>query len=110
MIERTQTLDRVFHSLCDPTRRDILQLVSRRRLTVGAVAKQYERQMSLAAVSKHLQVLERAKLVRKRRHGREQVVEFSPAALKDAEAYLERYRALWEERLDRLEVHLKTKN
>jgi len=110
MIERPQRLDRVFASLSDPTRRDILRRVSYRRFTVSEVAKLYERHMSLAAVSKHLQVLERAQLVRKRRHGRTQIIEICPAALKGAEAYLERYRALWEGRLDRLEAYLKTKN
>jgi DNA-binding transcriptional ArsR family regulator len=110
MVEYGARLDTVFHSLSDPTRRDILRRVSRDRLTVSKVAKIYERQMSLAAVSKHLMVLERASLIRKRRHGREQVVELSPAALKDAKAYLERYRVMWEGRLDRLEAYLKTKN
>jgi DNA-binding transcriptional ArsR family regulator len=63
--------------------------------------------LTFAAVSKHLQVLERAKLVRKRRRGREQRVLLSPGGLKQADKYLEQYRKMWEERLDRLEVFLK---
>lgn len=107
MVEHNTKLDAVFHSLADPTRRDILRRVSRRTLTVGEVARLYERQLSLAAVSKHLMVLERAGLVRKRRHGREQQVELSPKALRDAGGYLERYREAWEGRLGRLDKFLK---
>lgn len=99
---RTAALDAVFGSLADPTRRDIVARVSRQPLTIGAIAGPYARTMSLAAVSKHVAVLERAMLVRKRRRGREQVVELSPGALQKADRYLERYRQAWEARLDSL--------
>src|ERR1700734_4113880 len=105
MVDNQTRLDSVFASLADPTRRDILKRVSRKELSVGDIAKSYD--LTLQAISKDLAVLEKAKLVRKRRRGREQFVSLSPAALKDADTYLEKYRELWEERLDRLEEFLK---
>lgn len=107
MVEYSTALDAVFSSLADPTRRDMLKRLTRRPLTVSAIAGPYAGSMSLAAVSKHLGVLERAHLIRKRRRGREQVVELSPAALKRVDRYLERYREFWEEHLDRLDAYLK---
>ena len=98
-------LDDVFRSLADPTRRDMLRRLRPGERSVGELAEHY--QLTFAAVSKHLQVLERAKLVRKRRSGREQRVELSPAGLKRADEYLEPYRKLWEKKLDRLEGFLK---
>jgi DNA-binding transcriptional ArsR family regulator len=107
MVERQMRLDSIFGSLADPTRRDILKRVSRRELSVGDIAKPYD--LSLQAISKHLVVLEKAKLIRKRRRGREQFVSVSPPALKDASEFLEKYRELWEGRLDRLEAFLQKK-
>jgi DNA-binding transcriptional ArsR family regulator len=60
MVEYTPSLDSIFGSLADPTRRDILQRVAGRELTVSQIAEPYD--LSLAAVSKHLKILERAKL------------------------------------------------
>lgn len=111
MVEQSR-LSAVFGSLADPTRRDILRRVADRELSVNEVASAYARQMSLAAVSKHLRVLEEAGLVRKRKAGKQHLVALSPPALKDATHYLERYRELWEERLDSLDKYLQgvTKN
>jgi DNA-binding transcriptional ArsR family regulator len=97
-------LDAIFASLADPTRRDILKRVCRKELSVGDIAKPYD--LTLQAISKHLQVLEKAKLVRKRKRGREQFVALSPAALKEADVYLKKYRQFWDERLDRLQALL----
>lgn len=107
MIECNPHLDLVFASLADATRRDILQRVAAQELSVGEIASSYE--ISLAAVSKHLVVLERAQLVAKRREGKLQIATLSPPALTDASAYLERYRQIWESRLDRLESYLEQK-
>lgn len=104
MVEHNARLDLVFGSLSDTTRRDILRRVARRELSVGEIASSYD--ISLAAVSKHLVVLERAGLVTKRREGKLQVATFAPAALSDASRHLERYRDIWESRLDRLERYL----
>jgi DNA-binding transcriptional ArsR family regulator len=100
-------LDLTFSSLSDPTRRDILRRIQKKELTVSEIAKSYE--MSLAAISKHLMVLEKAKLIEKHRKGRQQFIALSPPALKDASEYLKRYKDLWERRLDRLEELLKEK-
>ena len=104
MVECNPHLDLVFASLADATRRDILQRVAARELSVGEIALSYD--ISLAAVSKHLVVLERARLVSKRREGKLQIATLSPPALTDASAHLERYRDIWESRLDRLEAYL----
>lgn len=105
MVEYNTKLDAIFQSLADPTRRDMLRRLAPGEQTVGELARQYK--LSFASVSKHLQVLERAKLVRKKRSGREQRVTLSPAGLKQADKYLEQYRVMWEEKLDRLEIFLK---
>jgi DNA-binding transcriptional ArsR family regulator len=107
MIECNPHLDLVFASLADATRRDILQRVAARELSVGEIASSYD--ISLAAVSKHVVVLERARLVAKRREGKLQIATLSPPALTDASAHLERYRHIWESRLDRLESYLEQK-
>ncbi len=104
MVERHARLDLVFGSLSDTTRRDILRRVAGRELSVGEIAASYD--ISLAAVSKHLVVLEKARLVTKRREGKLQIVGLSPAGLTDASRHLERYRDIWESRLDRLEKYL----
>jgi DNA-binding transcriptional ArsR family regulator len=108
MVEYTFPLDSVFGSLADPTRRDILDRVAGRELTVSEIAQPYD--MSLAAVSKHLKILEKAQLIIKRRRGKEQLVSMRPQALSDASEYLERYIHLWEERLDSLGTYLESTN
>ncbi len=102
MVEYTMNLDSVFGSLADPTRRDILQRLTRSELSVNEIANPYD--MSLAAVSKHLKILEKARLVIKRRKGKQQIVELAPKTLNEANDYLERYRQMWEERYDALEI------
>jgi DNA-binding transcriptional ArsR family regulator len=105
MVEYTLSLDSIFGSLADPTRRDILQRVAGQELTVGEIAQPYD--MSLAAISKHLKVMERAKLIIKRRKGKEQMVRLAPRAFADASEYLEWYKQRWESRFDSLENYLK---
>lgn len=104
-MEQALNLDNIFGSLADPTRRDILRRVAEADLTVGEIAQGYS--LSLAAVSKHLKILERAKLIIKRRQGKQQYVQIAPYAFRDATEYLEWYRGLWEQRLDALEELLK---
>ena len=104
MVEYTLPLDSIFSSLGDPTRRDILSRLSSGRLNVSEVAEPYD--MSLAAVSKHLKILEQAKLIMKRRKGKEQIVSLRPETMMQAAAYIQQYEQLWNERLDRLEQFL----
>lgn len=101
-------LDTIFGALADPTRRDILRRVSTHQLTISQLAERYN--LTFAAVSKHLMVLEKAKLIIKRKIGRKQYVQASPAGLKDADEYLEFYRRQWQDRLDSLGDYLKSIN
>jgi len=101
MIEYTLQLDSVFGSLADPTRRDILKRVSRRELSISEVASIYPQ--SLAAISKHLQILEKARLIIKRRQGKQHLVSLSPHAFKTAADYLQNYEEIWRGRFDALE-------
>lgn len=102
MVESRQ-LDTIFHALADGTRRAILHNVSQRRRTVTELAQQYP--MSLAAVSKHLDVLERSSLIRRERHGRERIVSLNPHPLEAAQDWLAFYQKFWSEGLDRLQTH-----
>lgn len=105
MVEYTVQLDSVFYSLSDPTRRDILQRVAGFEHTIGELARKYD--ISFAAVSKHVQVLQKAKLITKRKEGKQQMVSLAPGALKGADEYLEQYRQMWEERFNKLDSLLK---
>lgn len=100
-----QTLDTIFSSLADPTRRDILARVARAELSVSELVQQYN--MSFAAISKHIKVLERAQLVIKRREGKKHMVSLAPGALMSADEYLEQYRMMWQSRHDKLDRLLK---
>jgi DNA-binding transcriptional ArsR family regulator len=97
-------LDLIFQSLADATRRDILRRLSQAEQTISELARPYA--MSLAAIAKHVGVLERAGLVTKERTGKEKVVHVVPATLKAAEAHLSEYEKLWAERFDSLEALL----
>jgi DNA-binding transcriptional ArsR family regulator len=104
MVEYTFSLDSVFGSLADPTRRDILQRIASAELSVSEIAEPYD--LTLAAVSKHLKILEKARLVVKRRQGKQQLVSLSPYAFKDAAEYMDFYKKLLKERMDSLEEFL----
>jgi DNA-binding transcriptional ArsR family regulator len=91
--------DLVFHALADATRRDIVEVALRGELSVSALGRRYP--MSLTAVQKHVAVLERAGLVRKRRAGREQLVGTDMAAVRDAGRLLGRLEEIWRDRLER---------
>ncbi len=93
--------DRLFAALGDRTRRDILTRVLREEQSVSALARHYP--MTLTAVQKHVTVLCTADLVRKRRHGREQLVSGNPDALRDAVALLDALEQTWRHRLDAID-------
>src|SRR5450432_3598291 len=94
-------LSAAFAALADPTRRAILARLASGETSVTELAKPFE--MSLPAVSKHLKVLERAGLIARGRAAQWRPCRLEPAALKDVDDWLEVYRRLWEDRLDRLE-------
>ena len=95
-------------ALADPTRRAILRRLMRGEARVTQLAKPFA--MSLAAVSKHIRVLEQARLVRRRRVWREHRVSFNPGPLESAAAWIERQRAFWTPRLDALEAALRAED
>ncbi|MBP8822979.1 MAG: winged helix-turn-helix transcriptional regulator [Flavobacteriales bacterium] len=96
-----RTLDRTLTALADPTRRAILQRLSSGEARVTDVARPFK--MSLNAVSKHILVLERAKLVQRRKVGREHFLSYRPEPLDAAAKWMEETRAFWGSRLDALE-------
>jgi DNA-binding transcriptional ArsR family regulator len=97
-----KSLDRTLMALADPTRRAILHRLSRDgEARVTDLAKPFR--MSLNSVSKHIRVLEEARLVRRRRLGREHILSFSCKPLDEAAAWIEAHRVFWNERLDALE-------
>ncbi|HEX5456502.1 MAG TPA: metalloregulator ArsR/SmtB family transcription factor [Candidatus Saccharimonadales bacterium] len=104
MVEYTMQLDSIFGALADSTRRDILRRIARGEMSISEIAEPYS--LTFAAISKHLKVLEKAKLITKRRRGKEQVVYLAPKAFASAEEYLEFYRSLWEDRLNSLDKYL----
>jgi DNA-binding transcriptional ArsR family regulator len=93
--------DQVFHALADATRRDIVALVLQGEHSVSDLARRYP--MSFAAVQKHVTVLERAGLVTKRRHGREQRVSGRVETLRHARGLLDRLEAVWRGRVERID-------
>jgi DNA-binding transcriptional ArsR family regulator len=97
-------LDSIFHALSDSTRRSILRDVSAKEKTVGEVAKPYA--MSLAAVSKHLKVLEEAELIARERRGNFQIVRLNAKSLRPAEEWLAFYERFWSEKIDSLQRYL----
>ena len=98
------SLDSVFGALADPTRRDILRRVAGNQLSISQIAKEYN--LTFAAVSKHLMVLEKAKLIIKRRVGRRQFVRAHPTGLKDAAEYLDWYKSFMGAQYESLEIYL----
>jgi DNA-binding transcriptional ArsR family regulator len=101
-------LTATFSALADPTRRSILDQLSKGEATVGELAAPLH--MSLPAVSKHLKVLERAGLLQRRRHGRQHIMNFDGANLANAAAWIEHYQKFWEGNFDRLAAFLEKEN
>jgi DNA-binding transcriptional ArsR family regulator len=97
-------LDRVFGALADPTRRRIVERLSRRELTVGEIAAEFE--ISQPAISKHVRVLEVSGLLQRRIEGRVHYCSLSPEAMESAAKWLDKQRAYWNASLDRLDALL----
>ena len=97
-------LNRTFAALADPTRRRILAHLAKGDQSVTRLARPHA--MSLPAVSKHLRVLEKAGLLRRRRYGRVHQLNLEAEPLRKAAAWVEEYRKFWEGSLDRLAAYL----
>jgi DNA-binding transcriptional ArsR family regulator len=100
----TDRLSATFAALADPTRRAILARLALGQTSVTELAEPFR--MSLPAVSKHLKVLERAGLIARGREAQWRPCRLEPDALKRIDEWLESYRSLWSDRLDRLDTYL----
>jgi len=99
-MSRQPDIDRVFHALGDPTRRAILEQLSRGPVSVSRLAEPLE--ITLAAVVQHLQILEESGLVQTEKLGRVRTCRIEPAGLSVAAKWIGDRRTTWERRLDRL--------
>lgn len=106
-LDSDEALNRMFRALADGTRRDILTRALTDTPSVSALAARYE--MSFAAVQKHVAVLERAGLVQKRAHGREQRVSTNHARLRRAAELLDYFETIWRQRVAQLDEVLQPK-
>ncbi len=104
MLNQSAPLDLMFQALADPTRRFMVERLSRGPASVSELAKPLA--MSLPAVVQHLQVLQASGLVRSEKVGRVRTCRIEPAALRTAEEWIAARRAVWERRLDRLGEYL----
>jgi DNA-binding transcriptional ArsR family regulator len=101
MVDDLAAMDGVFHALASRARRDMLARLSAGPLTVGQLAAPLD--MSLAAAAKHVQVLERAGLIRRTIEGRRHICRLEPGPLASAHAWLAFYQRHWSERLGALD-------
>lgn len=100
MLKYRAELDLVFQALADPTRRGMVERLTRGPASVSELARPLD--MSLPAVMQHLQVLETSGLVRSEKVGRVRTCRIEPASLRQAEGWITQRRTTWERRLDRL--------
>jgi DNA-binding transcriptional ArsR family regulator len=106
-MSREARLDAVFSALSDGTRRRIVARLADGPASVTELAEPFD--LSLPAVSKHLRVLEDARLLRRERDGRFHRCYLQPAALEDAATFIDRYRSFWEDTLDELAAYVEAK-
>lgn len=104
IIPHNPSIDIVFHALSDPTRRDILERLSQKNLTMSEVAHSYD--FSFPTITKHVAVLQKAKLVKKEKRGRENMLSLKYENLKVASDYVAFYKKYWSDQLANLETFL----
>ncbi len=102
-----QSLDTVFSAQADPTRRSIVEKLTRKRLSVNEIAAGFD--MSRPAVSKHLKVLEGCGILTRKVVGREHLCTIDPRAIRAASSWFERHERFWNSVLDNLDKHLEKK-
>jgi len=107
-MEIPTSLDETLMALADPTRRAILRRLSEGEARVTELAEPFA--ISLNSVSKHIRVLERAHLVRRRIAGREHILSFNPEPLDEAAAWIEAQRTAWSARLEALDALLQAED
>lgn len=101
VLDRSSRLDSVFHALAHPARRAIIRQLSRGERNLSELASPLR--MTFPAATKHVRVLERAKLVRRRVSGRQHLCRLSAAPLKEALLWTEQFRQNWEARFEALD-------
>ncbi|MEM7328152.1 MAG: metalloregulator ArsR/SmtB family transcription factor [Pseudomonadota bacterium] len=104
MVEYADRLNLTFRALADPTRRAMLESLRSGPKTIGALADPFE--ITFAATSKHIGILEDAALIRREKNGRERICHLQPGALRQAQAWLDEQAAFWSSALDALETAL----
>jgi DNA-binding transcriptional ArsR family regulator len=105
---KSRHTDDVFYAVADPTRRALLDLLATGDKPVNTLAEQFE--MSRPAISQHLAVLMRTRLVRARRVGRERVYHLEPKPLQEIDDWLGLYERFWKQKLERLGEYLRKKS
>jgi DNA-binding transcriptional ArsR family regulator len=95
----------VFQAIADPTRRAILVLVASQSLTAGAIASNFN--TARPTVSKHLQILTECELLKQEQNGREIYYQLNPQKMKEIADFLEPFRAMWDDRFNKLETVMK---
>ena len=108
MVEHTPDLSLIFGALADPTRRRILEMLVEGERRVTDLARPF--QITLAAVSKHLRVLERAGLLIRRKDGRVHHIRANPETIDEARRWIEEYAAAWDRSFDALDRYLADKH
>jgi DNA-binding transcriptional ArsR family regulator len=108
MLQYSETLDLAFHALSDPSRRGMVERLTRGPASVTELAAPFD--MSLSAVMQHLGILEASGLVRTEKLGRVRTCQIDPLALRNVEKWITDRRLLWEQRLDRLGQFLAEEN
>lgn len=109
VVTKQEKLTAVFSALADPTRRRILERLSKQRdVSVSKLAKPFR--MSLPAISRHLKVLEEANLIRRERQGRVHNIRAHQQGLRDAQKWIAEYAQFWEARFDTIDELLKEKS
>jgi DNA-binding transcriptional ArsR family regulator len=98
------TLSQAFAALADPTRRAMLARLSKGQANVSDLARPFLKEMSQPAITKHLQVLERAGFITKTREAQWRPCKLNADAFKDVADWMDEYRAFWEESFDRLDA------
>ncbi len=101
---RQDALSTTFAALADPTRRAILERLARDPVSVGELAAPFD--ISLPAISRHLKVLEAARLIRRERHAQWRRCRLQATPLREATDWLVQYRRFWEQRFDSLAAYL----
>ncbi|MFN8165524.1 MAG: metalloregulator ArsR/SmtB family transcription factor [Bacteroidia bacterium] len=91
----------VFQAIADPTRRAILTLVALQAMTPGAIAENFE--SSRQTISKHIQILTECQLLKQEQSGREILYHFNPKKMKEVNDWIQPFRAMWEDRFDRMD-------